>query len=119
MEIMSASPSSGLITLFIVNLLGVFIGSHYMKKVYLESFQKGLIVALILAVLNVTLGSVLDFMTAPFRWITLGLFGLVVDAIVIWVATKFVKGFQVESFTTAIGLAIVIALSNVLFDWVF
>jgi len=119
MEIMAANETGGLITVFIVNFLGVLLGAHYLKRVHLESFQKGLVVALVLALLNVTLGAVLDFLTTPFRWITLGLFSLVVDAIVILVADKFMKDFKVEGFIAAVGLAIVIAIVNVLFDWVF
>ena len=119
MELLSANETGGFITLFIVNLLGVFLGANYLKRVHLESFQKGLIVALILAILNVTLGALLDFMTAPLRLITLGFFSLVVDAIVIMFATKFIRGFKVDGFSAALGLAIVIAIANVLFDWVF
>ncbi|MEM8523515.1 MAG: phage holin family protein [Bacteroidota bacterium] len=119
MEIMSNNATGGLITLFIVNFLGVLIGAHYLKRVHLENFQKGLVVALILALLNVTLGAILDFITTPFRWITLGLFSIVVDAIVILVADKLTKNFKVEGFMPAVGLAIVIAIVNVLFDWVF
>lgn len=116
---MSANETGGLITVFIVNFLGVLLGAHYLKRVHLETFQKGMIVALVLAVLNVTLGSVLDFLTAPFRWITLGIFSLVVDAVVILVASRLMKSFNVDGFSPAVGLAIIIAIVNVLFDWVF
>ncbi|MEM1325739.1 MAG: phage holin family protein [Bacteroidota bacterium] len=119
MELLSANETGGFITLFIINLLGVFLGAHLLKKVDLESPQKGLIVALALAVLNVTLGAVLDFMTAPLRWLTLGLFSFVIDALVILLAGKLVRGFSVQGFWGAVGLAIVIAVTNVLFDWVF
>ena len=116
---MSANETGGLVTVFIVNFLGVLLGAAYMKRVHLETFQKGLVVALVLAILNVTLGSVLDFLAAPLRWITLGLFALVIDAIVILIASKLMKGFKVESFMPAVGLAVIIAIVNVLFDWVF
>jgi len=119
MEIMSANETGGLITVFIVDFLGVLLGAHYLKRVHLETFQKGLVVALVLALLNVTLGAVLDFLTTPFRWIKLGLFSLVVDAIVILIANKLMRGFKVDGFMPAVGLAIVIAIVNVLFDWVF
>ncbi|MEM0993334.1 MAG: phage holin family protein [Bacteroidota bacterium] len=119
MELLAANETGGFIALFIVNLLGVFLGANYLKKVHLSSFQKGLIVALLLAVLNVTLGAVLNFITAPLRWLTLGLFSLVVDAIVIVVAGKLISGFKVDGFSGAIGLAIVIAITNVLFHWIF
>ncbi|MEM9886432.1 MAG: phage holin family protein [Bacteroidota bacterium] len=119
MELLSSNETGGFISLFIVNLLGVFLGANYLKKVHLDSFQKGLIVALVLALLNVTLGAVLNFMTTPLRWITLGVFSLFVDAVVILICDRLVKGFRVEGFSAAFVLAIIIAIVNVLFDWVF
>ncbi len=119
MELMSAYPQGQFITLFVINLLGVLIGSSLLKRVTLESFGKGLLVGFILALLNVTLGAILDFITTPLRWLTLGLFSFVVDALVILLASKLVAGFTVKGFWAALGLAIVIAVTNALFHWVF
>lgn len=116
---MSAFPQGAFITLCIVNVLGLFIGDALLRGVELEGIQRGLIVGLVLAILNVTLGAILDFLTTPVRWITLGLFAFIIDAIVIMLASRLMKGFAVSSFVSALGLAIVIALTNVLFDWVF
>lgn len=119
MDLMSSFPQGALVTLFVINVLGLFIGDRLLKGVSLEGFNKGLIVGLVLALLNVTLGRALDFITTPFRWITLGLFSFVVDAIVILIASRLMKGFDVNGFWSAIGLAIVIAITNALFHWVF
>lgn len=119
MELMAAYPQGQFVTLFVVNMLGVFIGSSLLKRVTLESFGKGLLVGFILALLNVTLGTILDFITTPLRWLTLGLFSFVVDAFVILLASKLVNGFTVKGFWAALGIAIVIAITNALFHWIF
>jgi putative membrane protein len=98
MELLSANETGGFITLFIINLLGGYFGTHFLKKSRFRIAKKGLIVALALAVLNVTLGAVLDFMTAPLRWLTLGSFSFIVEAIVILLASKLVRGFAVRGF---------------------
>ncbi len=116
---MSSFPQGALVTLFVINVLGLFIGDRLLRGVYLESFGKGLIVALILALLNVTLGRALDFITAPLRWLTLGLFSFVVDALIILLASRLLKGFSVNNFWSAVALAIVIAITNALFHWIF
>lgn len=119
MELLSAYQPGNFVTQFIVNLLGLFIAARVMSSVHLESFNRGLVVALVVAILNVTLGAALDFITTPVRWLTLGLFSFVVDALIIMLASYLMKGFSVKGFWSALGLAIVIALTNVLFDWVF
>lgn len=92
----------------------VFLGARFLSGVHLRDFGTAFAVALTIALLNATLGSVLDFFTAPLRWITLGLFSLVVDAIIIVIADKIFKGFEVRNFWWAVGLAIIIALVNAL-----
>lgn len=60
----------------------------------------GLIVKLLIGVallsfLNATVGRILKFMTLPLSCITLGLFSLVVNAVVLWLAASFELGFRI------------------------
>lgn len=59
------------------------------------SFIKLLIGVAFLSLLNATLGPVLKFMTLPLRCLTLGLFSLVVNAIILWIAGTFNLGFSI------------------------
>lgn len=102
----------------LVNAVAVTAGAYLLKGVYLRDFSRALIVAIVLAVLNATLGAVLDFLTFPLRFLTLGLFSLVVDAIVIMVTDYFLKGFAVKNFWWAVALAVVIALVNTVLGWI-
>lgn len=65
---------------FMVNVLLmslVLMGAAYLLSgVEIEDFTRAIIVAIVLAVLNATLGRFLNFVTTPIRWITLGLFSL-------------------------------------------
>ena len=68
--------------------------------------------------LNATLGNFLDWISTPMRWITLGLFSFVVDAVVLMVADYFLKGLKIKNFWYALGLAVIIAVVNSLFHWI-
>ena len=83
-----------------------------MKGVEIKDFTRAIIIAIILSFLNATIGNFLDFITTPLRWLTLGIFSFVIDAMVLLVAAQFMKGFTIKSFGTAFVLAIVLSIFN-------
>ena len=94
--------------------LAVFLGARFLNGITAGDYVQILVIAFFIAILNVTIGSFLDFITTPVRWITLGLFALVVDAIIIMIADYFLDTFKVKSFVWALLLAVIIALTNTL-----
>jgi putative membrane protein len=82
--------------------------------IQVESFAAALIFALILGLLNAFLRPVLLLLTLPLTLITLGLFTLVINAIVFWVATLFPIGVKAQDFGGAfLGALTVSAVSFV------
>jgi len=73
------------------------------------------IVALLLCLVNATLGRLLRFITAPFNWITLGLISFVISALMILLVDALVDGFAVENFRYAALFAIIISVIRVVF----
>lgn len=61
-----------------------------------DSFLKLMIGVLILSFLNATLGKILKFLTLPLSCITLGLFSLVVNAVVLMISASLKLGFRIE-----------------------
>lgn len=107
-----AGLGSFLINVLLMSL--VLMGAAYLLNgVEIEDFTRAVIVAVVLALLNATLGSFLDFITTPLRWITLGLFSLVVDAVVLMTAAYFLKGFTIKNFSWALLMAIFVSIANV------
>jgi putative membrane protein len=82
---------------------GVFSGLEFQNKTSL------LISALMLGFANAILRPILFFLTLPLTFITLGGFLLVINALMIMLVAKIVKGFKVSSFWTAFFSAIFIA----------
>lgn len=96
----------------LLNALALMAGAHLLKGVEIEDFTRAVIIAVILSVLNATLGSFLDFITTPLRFLTLGLFAFVVDAAMLLLAAHFMKGFNIRNFVSAFFLAIIFSITN-------
>ena len=103
----------------LLNALALMAGAYFLKGVHIQDFTRALIVAVLLALLNATLGGFLDFITTPLRFITLGLFSFVVDAILLLIASYFLKGFKLASFGSAFLLAILLGIFNAFLYWMF
>ncbi|MCG8331966.1 MAG: phage holin family protein [Chitinophagales bacterium] len=96
----------------VLNALTLMAGTYFLKGVEIEDFTRAVIVAVLLAFLNATLGSFLDFISIPLRFLTLGLFSFVVDAAMLLLAAHFLRGFKIDNFLSAFLLAILLGVFN-------
>jgi len=90
----------------------VMVISYFMKGVVVEQFTTAIIVAIVLGLLNLFVKPVLVLFTLPVTFLTLGLFLLVINAIIILLCDHFVDGFDVSSFWTALFFSIILSLSQ-------
>ena len=74
-----------------------------------------LVLAVVLAALNLLIRPILFALTLPITIITLGLFSLVINALLVLLAAMIVPGFSVAGFWSALIFAVVLAIIN----WVF
>ena len=100
-----------LLRIFITAVL-VMILSYLMRGVIVNSFGTALIVAIVLGLLNVFIKPIIVIFTLPVTVFTLGLFLLVINAIMILLCTEIVGGFTIDSFWTALLFSIVLSLSQ-------
>lgn len=96
----------------LINAVAVWLGARILRGVEVTDFSRAIVTGLVLALLNATLGSFLDWISTPIRWITLGLFAFVIDAIVLMIADYFLKGLKIKNFWWAVALAIVVSVVN-------
>lgn len=75
-----------------------------------------LLVAIVLAFLNSIVKPVLTLLSLPITFFTLGLFLLVINAIIILFADKLVDGFKVDGFWTALWFSLVLSLVSSILD---
>ncbi|MBA4139545.1 MAG: phage holin family protein [Segetibacter sp.] len=96
----------------------LLLAAKIMPSVKIRSFGTAILVALVIGILNATIGLLLRL---PLNLLTLGLLSffvrLIVLAIVIKIADKFFSGFEVRSFTTAIILACIMAITGSLLTY--
>ena len=104
----------GIIWTILVSAVAFFLGAYLLKGVELKGFVSALIVAAVISLLNATVGRILDVISIPITFITLGLFKFVIDALMIMVADYFLEGFKVKSFGWALLLAVIVAVVNMI-----
>ena len=83
-----------LVTAVVVYVLSMLLKPH----VSINSFTTAIIFALVLAVLNAIVKPLLIILTLPLTIITLGLFLLVINVLIILLADKFVSGIKIDGF---------------------
>jgi putative membrane protein len=99
---------------WVVSAVSLMIVAHLISGFQIESFGTALVAALVIGLINATIGLVLKIVTFPLTIVTLGLFLFVVNAIVLLMASKLVSGFFIASFGAAFVAAIVLALVHML-----
>lgn len=107
------TTGNGFLMQTILNACALLLGASLIRGVEVKNFVSAVIVAIILALLNATLGAFMDLVAAPLRWITLGLFAFIIDAIVILVTARYMKNFRVDGFIPAVYLAVALSLFNI------
>ncbi|MBW8686165.1 phage holin family protein [Chitinophaga rhizophila] len=94
----------------LVTALAAMVSSYVLPGVKINSFVTALILALVLAILNLLVKPILIILTLPATILTLGLFLFVINAIIILLAAKLVKGFAVDGFFWALIFSIVLTI---------
>lgn len=96
----------------LLSSIGVVIASYLLPGVYIDTFLTAVIIAVLLSLLNVTVKPLLILFTIPLTVLTLGLFLLVINAIIILIASSIVPGFVVDNFWWALIFSLVLSIIN-------
>lgn len=100
----------------VISTLAVIITTWFLSGVTItglndtDKFLTALMVAVVLAFLNAIVKPILVFLTIPITVVTLGLFYLVLNALIIIFADKLVSGFHVNGFFTALLFSIILSI---------
>ncbi|QNK77318.1 phage holin family protein [Winogradskyella undariae] len=94
----------------LLNALAVFILANILSGVTVDGYVGAIIVALVLSILNLLVKPILVILTLPATIFTLGLFLLVINALIILLADKLIDGFGVSSFWTALLFSVLLSV---------
>ncbi|MBC7691769.1 MAG: phage holin family protein [Methylotenera sp.] len=98
-----------LITWFVaaLSLLGT---AYFLPGFKVAGFKSALITAVVIGLANILVRPILLFLTLPLNILTLGLFTIVVNAMILKLCAALTPGFEIKSWLTAILASILIAL---------
>ena len=97
---------------WLVSGLAIIITAYLLPGVRVAGFFAALVTALILGLINAFIRPVLILLTLPLNILTLGLFTLVINALLIMLAAAIVPGFAVQGFWWALLFGLVLAIVN-------
>ncbi|MFZ0340371.1 MAG: phage holin family protein [Terracidiphilus sp.] len=99
---------------WVLSALALLIVSHLVPGFHVSGFVPALIAALVIGLLNATVGLFLKIVTFPISILTLGIFLLVINGAMILIASALVPGFHVTGLGPAFWGAVVLALLGML-----
>ncbi|SIT16399.1 phage holin family protein [Belliella pelovolcani] len=107
-----AKDTWGIIVQLILGGIAVLITSYLLPGVSVEDFFTGVVIAALIALLNITIKPILILLTIPITVVTLGLFLIVINALLILLAAYIVPGFSVDGFWWAVLFGLILGLIN-------
>jgi putative membrane protein len=90
-----------LLLTWLINALALFALPFLMSSVQISNFGAAIVAALVLGLVNTLIRPVLVLLTLPVTVLSLGLFILVINALLFWAVTHMVNGIAVSGFVSA------------------
>lgn len=100
----------------IILIAGIFLAGLIVPGVNVESYGAGIKAAALLGLLNLSIKPVLFILTLPITLLTLGLFTLVINGFMVWLAGYLVTGFAVSGFLSAVAASVVISILSIILN---
>ena len=81
--------------------------------VRLKSYGTAVVVALVYGLLNFFLGTVIGWILFVPMFLSLGLLGLVINALMLWLTDKLIEDFEIDSVKTTLIMAVLLTIGRV------
>lgn len=101
----------------LVGAIAFFLGAQLLKGVEVKSFFQCILVAIVVAFLDFTLGNALKIVTLGL--LSIGIFNWFLNAVLIQIADYFLSGFKVKNFWWALGLAAIVSIATGILEGIF
>jgi putative membrane protein len=95
---------------WLISSLSILCAAYIIPGVHITDFFTAFVLAIVLGVINAIVKPFLIIFTLPINILTLGLFTLVINAILILLAAKIVPGFKVDGFWWALLFSLTLSL---------
>src|SRR6266571_3257468 len=101
-----------LIVNWVFSAVSLIIVAHVVRGFEISGFGAALIAAVVIGLVNASIGLFLKIVTFPLTLLTLGVFWFVINAVMLKLAAAFVPGFSIRGFLPAFAGAIVLSFVN-------
>ena len=101
-----------LLLTWVLSALSLLIVAHVVRGFEISGFIAALLAAVVIGLVNSTLGLFLRIVTFPLTILTLGIFWFVINALMLELSSWLVPGFRVQDFLSAFFAAIILSLVN-------
>lgn len=108
----------GFLLKFLLSALITYVLAKFLPGAHLAGFGDAILLVLVLAVLNAIVKPILKILGFPITILTLGLFLLVINAIIVLLADWILPGFKVDGFLSALLFSVVLSLVTSVIDMV-
>src|SRR2546423_4695631 len=100
----------------ILTAVAAFIAAKFVPGITVSDAKTAILVALVLALLNTFLKPILVALTLPITITTLGLFLLVINILIVFLAARIVPGFAVHGWVAALLFRLIVSLITYLLE---
>ena len=104
---------------WLLNAVALLLVAHFVQGFVISDWLSALIAVIVIGLFNATFGLLLKVITLPLGILSFGIFFLVINAVILWFSSKFVPGFQVQTFKAAFLGALALAVLHLLFGFFF
>ena len=95
---------------WLIGALALWLVAQIIPGIQIRSFQTAMLATIVIALVDVTIGPILRFIAFPITFLTLGLFRLVLNALLLKLASIFTPGFRIDGFLNALLGSLVLTL---------
>lgn len=107
-----------LILRWVINAIALFIVTYLVKGITVESLPVLFIAALVIGLANAIIKPIVFWLTLPLTIVTLGLFLIVINGLMLEIAAWVVPGFTIDSFWSAMIGGIILGIISLLTGWI-
>lgn len=105
-----------LIVKWLLSAAALLAVAHFYSGVVVSSFTAALIAAFVIGLFNTVVRPIFILLTLPVTLITLGLFLFVINALMFYMASGVLDGFQVRNFTAALIGSILYSVAGLIIE---
>jgi len=102
---------------WLVNAVALLVVAHIVPGFVVRGFGSALVAAIVIGLINATLGLFTKVITFPLTILTFGIFLIVINAAMLQLAAAMTRGFEVQSWTAAFLGAILLSIVSSILHW--